>query len=371
LGDEIIDLASRRIIAGLGDGEELFERPPGDWHFVKLQTAAAIAREGLRLRHDFSDGTRAYRVNDAKWLYLSVRNAFGNPVLSLEVETDLKHVFQINSGEADTHDAMKSVASLLGRHHWGVNNTWSCGYLIDEAGICHRTEELPATIKLRGNLEIDQCKDVRLPRYMTVTGQVIFDGSHVAEAPAFIAADSLHIKGGILPRIADSLSIVGDVSVASSTEIGEIGSTVSIGGCLHVNDVKALSKMPKTLLVGTFVNAWGAGFRSLGAETWIRGPLSLPELMVHRYTPDMFGRVLEIGDILTVMNEGSLHTDVTDSIIRNGGVIRGRLMKFWQNGLSSIIVKSDSEQGYSWARVHSSDFVFHSKRPSRHILEGW
>jgi len=239
-GDEV-------VIAELEDGYTL----------VRMLTPAALDRESKAMQHCIGHGSYDANLNNSQLLYLSLRDPFGKPHVTMEIsDYGLNmHIYQLNGKQNDI--PLGKYLALL-RPWFKANNVSfpglpPVGVIISDQDEIYHPEELPDGFKTKGDFQTRNLGDGRIPENMVVNGDMYANRNENQYLQTFLPK-GLKVKGDLRlswpwpETISDNTIVVGTL-YGSLSMLKEIGENCKIGRNCKLNGT-TISKLPEKMMVG-------------------------------------------------------------------------------------------------------------------------
>ncbi len=221
--------------------EEFYTALDDGNYLVRLLTLSALKRESDRLQHSIGKGTDAdgYRRKGAD--YLSLRNVNDEPLVTLEVfEGRLLRLVGRDHRPAK-RDYIDVLAKFLKTGELKIEaRTVDLGYIIDDAGVWHKIEELPNFLITQGSLDMRYIGSIVFPEVMVVRGDLSLLAVRSVQLPRHLTVMGnldLYKSGAI--KLSDHLAVQGDLDVEFSS-IREVPNDAIIGGKTRIVDLNDL-----------------------------------------------------------------------------------------------------------------------------------
>lgn len=242
--------ASRAALLVEGDEETYFDLGDG-WSMVRLLTAAALDRETTIMQHCIGHGSYDGRLSEGGTLFLSLRDPYGMPHATLEINNGAVIQFQ---GKQNRRPIAKYVTRCLPFFSVSTLSRLPDDVVRDRHGVVHAICNLPEVLCVDGPLFIHNTTEgLRLPNLIEATGSVTLTGSAFANVPTQITTRrSLAIQGRALPRLPETLEVKEGISLHGSV-ISELPEGMTVEGSLDLNS-SAVRRLPRALTVRGYLD---------------------------------------------------------------------------------------------------------------------
>jgi hypothetical protein len=206
-----------------GDEKLLRELTEG-FYVVQLLTDRALDKESAEMQHCIGNGAYDVHLDDPKHLFLSLRDAYGNPHATLEVKNGKVAQIQGKQNRPPKKQYIRQIIELIDAEKYKLLvNSCRLGFVMDAQGVRHDIDDLPDGLTISGHLNLDEVDIHRLPDNMSVDGDL-----KLYRLPNLKA----------LPR---GLKVKGSIDIGRC-DIGHLPEDLSFGGNLFLTqtNVKAL-----------------------------------------------------------------------------------------------------------------------------------
>lgn len=284
--------------------EELFAELEGGFHLVKLKTKQALLREGGALQNCLGDGDYDEHLASDRFSYLVLRDSRSRSHAVAEVRTSDNLVWDIR-GKQNALPKIKYLAPLSGfitERGWPIINRWDAGFVIDDVGHVHLVASRPNKLNLRGDLKINGCKDVVLPKDLSVTGFLSIWGSDIAEPSGFIRAGDVVIEKGSGSQLAHHVVVRNNFEIKADADFEALADALVVGGSLQMKHNEFVKKMPSHLRIADWFQANGTQFERFSDDTQISGCVDVSDAKSHgTFTFDADRMVIYPGDMVEII----------------------------------------------------------------------
>jgi hypothetical protein len=242
--------ASRAAAIVEGDEETYFDLPDG-WSMVRLLSPAALDRESAIMQHCIGHGSYDGRLSQDGALFLSLRDPYGMPHATLEIDKGVVIQFQ---GKQNKRPIAKHVMRCLPFFSVSSLSRLPDDVVRDRHGVVHVIHDLPEVLCVDGPFSIHNTTEgLRLPNLIEATGSVTLTGRAFANVPSRITTGrSLSIQGSALARLPETLEVKDSISLNGSV-ISELPDGMTVEGSLDLNS-SAVRRLPKALTVRGFLD---------------------------------------------------------------------------------------------------------------------
>ncbi|MCV9964148.1 ATPase, T2SS/T4P/T4SS family [Pararhizobium sp. BT-229] len=233
--------------AALAEGDEEMHFDLGDgWSMVRLLTPAALDRESTIMQHCIGHGSYDERLSEEGTLFLSLRDPYGMPHVTLEIDGDYLVQFQ---GKQNTRPIAKYVIRCLPYFRANRLSNLPDDVVTDTHGMVHAIYDLPDVLTVDGAIRINNTSDhLRLPKVIEATGSVTLSGRAFANVPTRIrTGGSLNIHESALARLPETVDVGRDISLENSI-ISELPKGLTVEGELSIRS-SAIRRLPRRLTV--------------------------------------------------------------------------------------------------------------------------
>lgn len=253
--DKAMEKANQRTgKVSLVEGEEVvIAELENGYTLVRMLTPAALDRESKAMQHCIGHGSYDANLNNSQLLYLSLRDSFGKPHVTMEISDygSNLHIYQL-SGKQNDVPRGKYLALL--RPWFKANDVWfpglsPAGIIISVEDEIYHPEELPDGFKTKGDFQTRHLADGRIPENMVVNGDMYANRNENLQT---FLPKGLRVKGDLLLSWPESISdntVVAGTLDASVSMLKQIGENCKIGRNCKLNESK-VSKLPKKMMVG-------------------------------------------------------------------------------------------------------------------------
>ncbi len=290
-----------QIVVAEGD-EEWFADLDGGFHLVKLKSRQALIREGGALQNCLGDGYYDDWLAKDEFMYLVLRDERSRSHAIAEIASDDNRVLEVR-GKQNKTPVMKYLAPLarfFTEREWPIRNHWRRGFVIDDVGVVHDT--IPDRLSLRGDLIIEDCEDVVLPRELAVTETIHVNRCTISKPAEHMTAAYLLVEGGSGEFLAWGVSVRNMIEYKPDAAFISIGQTVSVDGPLQMDDNQHIKCMPVELRVSDWFGGRSTRFERFGDDTQILGVLGMAGASAFgRFCLDADRNVVQVGDMVEIV----------------------------------------------------------------------
>jgi hypothetical protein len=225
---------SRGLRIAEGD-EELAHQLDDGWYVVRLLTPTALDRESGEMQHCIGQGGYDEKLKDRGYAYFSLRDPFGKPHATMEVNA-LKGVPLQMQGKQNEEpipeyfdrmlEFMKTVGIVA------VQMDPASRWVFDQDHKRHDIENLPEGVTLVGSVSV-MLKKMSFPKRVAVTGDLKIMASEIARMPeVIVVGEGYRVGNSELQTTPRLLKVGGDIWVSASR--CEVAETVDLGGRLSI-----------------------------------------------------------------------------------------------------------------------------------------
>ncbi|MCS4088487.1 PcfJ domain-containing protein [Rhizobium sp. BK176] len=254
------------------DGDEvLFKELAQGYYLVRLLTPEALDVESAAMQHCIGQGAYDQLLKDSSFAFYSLRDTFGKPHATLEVENGWLRQCQ---GKQNSVPAGKYIGLMLPAF---VEQKWKTrvpleGSIIGQGGVVYDPMCLPHGFKATGNVDLSQLSITSLPNDMHVMGDLDIRGTKIEALPdGLIVYGHVRAQGAALARLGARIEIGKDLAI-QDTAVTEIPDDILVKGSLIARRAK-LAALPNNCKIGRNVDVGQTPIRSLAAGTRIHGSL--------------------------------------------------------------------------------------------------
>ena len=255
------------------------------FHFVRLLTVDDIDREASIMRHNLSGVICAQRLDDGRYSYLSLRDEDGNPCATLELKGNKLISFQGEDNAPPLLKYAEAIKSYAVENGIKINIPVAyIGYLINDNGSVFNLDDLPAGLRISGNIDFRKTSIGAIPTdfyvdgnlflggsrfsYLSgglhVTGDLYLSGSNVSSLPKFLRVDGkLDLDAARVTSLAEHMAI-GDLSIRHQKEF-LLPENLKVTRTLDMRD-SGIEFIPEGVSVGKTIIIKGTNITSLPAS---------------------------------------------------------------------------------------------------------
>jgi hypothetical protein len=217
----------------LSKEDEVLHYDLGDgWSIVRMLSPLALDRESSLMQHCIGHGGYDEELVTAGTLLLSLRDPFGKPHVTIEIENGVLTQFHGKQNEVPLEKYTDRCLPFLREARIACNNT---GFLVtDVSGSVYSVHDLPDALTVKGDLTIQGHGDrlIRLPKKIVVEGNVKIT-CHDEHIGFSNVPDVLHAGGSLVMR---------------GLQIKALPATLKVGGSIKL-DNSGISVLPDNLVV--------------------------------------------------------------------------------------------------------------------------
>jgi hypothetical protein len=282
--------------------EEWFADLDGGFHLVKLKSRQALTREGGALQNCLGDGGYDDRLAKAEFTYLVLRDRRSRSHVIVEVSSDDNRVIELR-GKQNATPLMKYLAPLakfFAEREWPIRNHWRRDFLIDDVGVVH--EAVPDRLCLRGDLFMEDCKDVVFPRELAVSESIYVNRCTISKPAEHLTTGYLLVEGGSGDLLAWDISVRNMIEYTPDAAFLSIGKNVSVDGPLQMEGNQHIEFMPVSLRVSDWFGGNSTRFLRFGEDTRILGVIGLVGATASgSFCLDADRNVIHAGDMVEIV----------------------------------------------------------------------
>lgn len=345
----------------LPDDERLQMRLADGFSVVRMLTPDALDRESAAMQHCIGLGSYDRHLADERRGLYSLRDAFNKPHATIEIDHTAKALVQLvgKQNQLPTGKYLKALAPFIEAEGLDSGETASMGFVIGKGASVHHVSEIPDGAEFDRNLSLRGCvddpKNIRIPSYIKVTGDLILDQGFegLLAMPAMVAGDvhanvmklpalspefrfggGLHLEGSWVGDLPTGLHIRGDLVLKqchrvvlpcglvidgdldlTECDIEELPNDIVIKGNLHASN-SMLRRLPEGASVGGAVFLGGTTLlEEVPARFTIGGNLMLRDSSVRRICEDVV-----IGGMVSINSDTAGELRLAESASIAGGV---------------------------------------------------
>ncbi|MBY3157285.1 hypothetical protein HFO56_33715 [Rhizobium laguerreae] len=244
----------------LGDG----------WALIRLLTTRALDYESSIMRHCIGNGAYDDQLDTSGHLFLSLRDPARKPHVTIAVSEGKIEELSGKQNDIPKPRYLKRLASFFQSLGELSYLDGSHGVIADIHGRVYEYGDLPDVLEVAGDLRLLDDPDdqnFRLPRVIRAGGQVTIDsdfdgqlecveaeslsmsGAKAAKDCEFKVRKSLNLRGSVIERLQDNLTVAGNLDLAGTT-ITKLPSGLRVGGTLDIGGTD-ITVLPDDLVVST------------------------------------------------------------------------------------------------------------------------
>nr|WP_250807869.1 PcfJ domain-containing protein [Neorhizobium tomejilense] len=176
---------NRSITLAPGE-EELYAELEDGYYVVRLLTPKALDRESGTMQHCIGGGGYDHKVGTEHYDYLSLRNRFGKPHATMEL--DLRpargpKMIQIYGKQNDAPDTKYALMLRSMFRERGIRLGQVGDIVFDTNWDAHPVAAMPENMHVWGSMDIRNIGDLVLPAKLTVEQDFTLDGCHNVVMP--------------------------------------------------------------------------------------------------------------------------------------------------------------------------------------------
>lgn len=290
--DDIVSEADKAMLTAsqqlssviLVEGDEaLFAQLDDGYHVVRLLTPAALDRESATMQHCIGNGGYDDQLGDGDHLYLSLRDGFGKPHATMEIEKGKVVQLQGKQNKPPIEKHLDRIIPLIRECGYPVDIPAShLGHVVDKNGDWHRIENLPDGLTVDVDLNLSGTGITTLPYGLTVGGDLDLSDTDITTLPdGLVVGGSLNLYGSGITALPFRLTVGGDFDLFRTdvttlpdglvvggnlnlygTAITALPDELKVGGTLYLSDM-GITVLPDGLTVGKTLYLRGTGITTL------------------------------------------------------------------------------------------------------------
>jgi hypothetical protein len=238
-----LDLQKREFATPAAGDEEMVAHLEDGYTLVRLDSEAALKREGAMMQHCIGLGAYDHALALPSVEFLSLRDRMGNAHVTVEVIDGRISQLKGKQNRRPQPRYVDLIVPGLRQRHLRLDAEKTVDVLVDdEDGRLFSIYSLPDGLRTKaGIFAVDLLDLTSLPASLSVAGTIFLEGSGLRELPC-----------GLKSR---------DLDVGRSARLERIGSGVKIGGHLHLGGCSQLKALPGDLHVeGCLYTRWNDWF---------------------------------------------------------------------------------------------------------------
>jgi hypothetical protein len=331
-------IAAAQRLAGVtvGEGdEEVFARLPDGHVVVRLLTAAALDRESAAMQHCIGDGAYDDMLRSGDSIFLSLRDRFGKPHATLELERYSASAggwsvlqAQGKQNRAPIARYARLLAGFIQAERWKVLvPARHLGYVVAADGAWHPLDALPDGLAVDGDLDFEGVRTPRLPPRMAVSGSLLLARSGAASLPPGLSvALDLDLTGCPISELPPDVEVGRDL-LLRGTAVMELAEGASTGRSIDLRGSR-IERLRDGLHVRGNLDVSETALACLPEGLRVDGVLDIHETAVTTIPEGtVVGRQLDIGD--TTVDDLPESIDDRVLLFRNGAPMTAAA---WRNG---------------------------------------
>lgn len=240
--------------------EELVEILQDGYYVVRLLTPSALDRESAEMQHCIGNGAYDENLYDEQCEYLSLRDPFGKPHATMEIENSVLEQLQGKQNLPPLDRYKEMLAPFIkARVCHSTVPAKRLGYVIDTDGVWHPVLNLPSRLKVKGALDLEGVPINRLPDSLEISGYLDVSRTNITSLPTGLEVDGfLDVSRTMVSELPADLHVTGDIHV-DGTNIKHFPRSIDIGGDFYVGSIE-IENLPDKVGKNTFV--YGDDWRS-------------------------------------------------------------------------------------------------------------
>jgi hypothetical protein len=239
--------------------------------------------------------------------------------LIVNVTESLVELIHYSSSTLSPEDTA-AVARLLAKKEW--SKTYKMPqetFLYATDGQCHSFRNMPAALKIRGDLWITSADNVRFPETLILTGDMFIASSHVTRAPSYLYCRRIQIVHSWMPTVASVLKA--DQLEIANCAIEKLCGIGNIVGDVTIEDGHHPCTPPSAFRIGGDLTISPDSLTDIHSGITVMGDIHPPEFFeAFPWGTDFLGRILKPGDYIKFVS--------SPRIVREGRTLKKPLSGF-------------------------------------------
>jgi hypothetical protein len=255
--------------------EELFCELADGFYIVRLLTPEALDVESAAMQHCIGQGAYDGLLNESAFAFYSLRDPFGKPHATLEVEGNWLNQCQGKQNREPEKKYLDLMLDMFVREKWKTYIPLS-GVLMDaEHAICDAMR-LPRGFKSRGSLKLSGLPITSLPADMIVRGDLDIRDTLIERLPdGLMVLGHVHARGTQLSQLGSRIVVTKDLLI-QNTSVTTLPADIEVRGSLVARNTK-LESFPRMFNVAMSIDLGKTPIRSLPAGLKVHGSLSIDD----------------------------------------------------------------------------------------------
>lgn len=299
----------------LVDGdEEFFDHLSDGYYLVKLKTPAALDRESAEMQHCVGQGAYDELLENPDYMILSMRDPFGKPHATLEIENETIVQLQGKQNKPPRLDYLKMLVNYFeieksGKFYIHLALADNC-FVLSSTNEIANMFSLPDGFESKASLTNFGVITNRLPKGLVVNGSLIFPNDSVT------VIDDITVKGDAifqtmrwLKTIGPRIKIGRNLNLGHCPELVNLPDNLKINGHLMLNSCPKLKTLPHGLEVGGILDLSNTAIKAVpegtkvGEKLIIGGTKINPEALPASLQDDL---VIELTSLKTSKKLGNI-----------------------------------------------------------------
>jgi Leucine-rich repeat (LRR) protein len=260
----------------LKEGEEELHWQLNDgFYLVRLMTPEALDLESASMQHCIGHGAYDEQLTDGATIFYSLRDRFGKPHATLEVEDGWLKQCQGKQNKIPESKYVELMLPIFTDQKWRTYIPLK-GIVTDTKYVIYDVKHLPDGFENTGNLVLAGLAITSLPRGLRVLGSLDIRGTAINQLP-----DGLHVTKNVyaqdsnLSHIGKQSEIGGDLLI-DRTQVAEIPDDILVRGSLVARRTNIGSLHP-SIQIGMNIDLSETPIRSLPQDLQVPGSLFLAQ----------------------------------------------------------------------------------------------
>ncbi|WFU04506.1 hypothetical protein QA648_27375 (plasmid) [Rhizobium sp. CB3171] len=244
-------------------GEECIAQLDDGYTIVRLTTAEALDWEGLRMDHCLGCGRYDYCLQSPGRAFLSLRDRFGRPHVTMSVVNGKYVVAMQGKGNRPPIDRYFNIlAPFFSREGYKLGlAAFELGRVLDEDGVWHKLGELPPNLRVPGRLNLGYTALRSLPPGLYVSGCLLIGSSLIAEIGEGLDVGGLTIGDAPLAALPPNSRIRGNLDLRG-TQVSHLSNGLCVDRDVLIGG-PSISKLPDIMSVSGRINLSNSAINSL------------------------------------------------------------------------------------------------------------
>ena len=260
--------------------EELYMQLEDGYHLVKLLAPAALDREGSLMQHCIGGGAYDEALNNNVHYFLSLRDRYGKPHATLEINGNSLTQLQGKQNQAPNIKYTETLKPFFAEANLAINiPIKTLGYVISSEGDSYDIGNLPDGLEVGGDLDFRGVPINSLPEGLKVGGSLKLEGTPIKSLPRRLCVSgSLSLRGSSVESLPEGLKVGGDLDL-ERTSIKSLSRNLEVCESLSLK-ATVIEYLPEGLKVGGDLDLYGASIKSLPKGLEVGGYLDFRDTPV-------------------------------------------------------------------------------------------